>query len=127
MELSKSRFPVRGADTCRSRGQYNLGRQILQVYPGYVVLEEFSIPDSRLSLDFFVPNAKIAFEFQGIQHDEFNKHFHVDAKGLARQVQRDREKRRWCEMNDITLIEVRDEHITKDKLRALILGSEEDE
>jgi len=124
IQLSPSRWPLRGPDSCLSKGQYNLGRQLLRVYASYTILEEFSIPESRLAIDFFVPNAKIAFEYQGIQHDEFNKHFHGDAAGFRRQQKRDSEKRRWCELNNIKLVEVRDPHITADKLKELICNDE---
>jgi very-short-patch-repair endonuclease len=117
---------MRSKDACRSNGQYQLGRQLSKLYSGYTVLEEFSIPESRLAIDFFVPNAKIAFEFQGIQHDEFNKHFHVDATGFRTSKRRDADKKRWCKINGITLVEVRDEHITLDKLRELICQQSED-
>ncbi len=112
VELSPRRYPMRNKDACRSNGQYHLGCQLKRVYPGYVILEEFGIPESQLRIDFFVPNTKIAFEFQGIQHDEFNKHFHGDAAGFKKSKRRDADKRRWCDMNGIALIEVRDEHIT---------------
>lgn len=71
-----------------------------------MLLEEFTIPDSRLSLDFYMPNHNIAFEFQGRQHGEFVKHFHGDASGLKKQLERDARKKAWCELNNIRLIEV---------------------
>lgn len=126
IELSPRRWPMRSKDACLSNGQYNLGRKLLKLYTGYTILEEFSVPESRLAIDFYVPNSKIAFEFQGTQHDEFNKHFHSDAEGFRKQKKRDADKRRWCQMNDITLVEVRDEHITIEGLRELICQQSDD-
>ena len=84
-----------------------------------VILEEFSIPEERLFLDFYIPHLSLAFEFQGMQHDEFNKFFHGDKDGFERSKKRDGRKREWCDINNITLIEVR-EIISTDELRSLI-------
>ena len=75
-------------------------------------------------MDFFLPHHNIAFEFQGRQHGQFVKHFHGTAEGLERQLQRDRQKKQWCEMNDIRLVEVH-ETLTADQLRDLICQTDE--
>jgi hypothetical protein len=89
-----------------------------------LILEEFGIPDSRLSLDFFLPHNDIAFEFQGIQHVEFSQHFHRDKEGFRKQKERDASKRRWCELNDIRLVEVF-EVVTAEKLQEMIRESDD--
>jgi len=97
----------------------------MKLYPSYSILEEFGIPDSRLSLDFFIPSLRLAFEFQGVQHDEFNKHFHGDSGGFKRQQKRDAQKAAWCDMNDIRLIEIRSGCVTIEELRKIILDYEQ--
>jgi hypothetical protein len=90
IEILPSRYPIRSKNESRSYGQYNLGRQIISLYgESAQILEEFPIPETRLSLDFFMPNHGLAFEFQGVQHDEFNAYFHVDRDGFERQKERE--------------------------------------
>jgi hypothetical protein len=121
IEIIPSRYPMRSRSNSRSYGQYNLGKQIRSLYgQGAQILEEFPIPETRLSLDFFMPNHALAFEFQGLQHDEFNSHFHVDKDGFERQKIRDQRKREWCEINDIILVEVRDPNISVGDLMELV-------
>jgi hypothetical protein len=94
LEILPSRFPVRSRAQCKSVGQYNLGRQIISIYgASATVLEEFPIPGERLFIDFYLPHHSLAFEFQGSQHDKFNKHFHGDKKGFIKSKERDRRKR----------------------------------
>lgn len=120
MEILPDRFPVRDRSQCKSNGQYLLGRLIRKIY-GFdvLLLEEFSIPNERLFIDFYMPHHQLAFEYQGRQHDEFVKLFHGDKKGFEKSKARDKRKRRWCELNDITLVEVR-ENITTKELQQLI-------
>lgn len=73
-----------------------------------VILEEFPVPEERLFLDFYMPHHSLAFEFHGVQHDNFNKFFHGDKGGFERSKVRDQRKKEWCALNDIILIEVRD-------------------
>lgn len=120
MDIIPSRYPMRTKEQSRSDGQFNLGRQIKGLYGPATVLEEFPIPETRLSLDFYMPQHNLAFEFQGIQHDGFVQYFHGDKDGFDRQVARDATKREWCMLNNITLIEVRNASISSDELRALI-------
>lgn len=111
---------MRSRSASRSHGQYHLGQQLKALYRTSVILEEFGIPDSRLSLDFFIPNRRLAFEFQGVQHDEYNLFFHNSEADFNRQRQRDQEKRDWCAKNRIVLVEIRDKRIARDSLKDLI-------
>jgi len=79
----------------------------------------------NLSLDFFCKKLSLAFEFQGSQHDEHNPYFQKNKKEFIQQQQRDRRKRKWCKLNDITLIEIReselDQNVLKDKINKSLL------
>lgn len=120
LHVRPSQYPIRSKENCRSLGQYHLGQQLRSLYDGIAILEEFQIPDSRLSLDFYIPNRAIAFEFQGEQHDSFNSFFHNTKHDFQRQQERDQSKREWCRLNNIALIEVRDNRISLEALRSLI-------
>ena len=120
-EVSQQRYPQRTRENCRSDGQFHLGQQLSALYKGAVILEEFNIPGTKLSLDFFIPSFKAGFEFQGAQHDAFNQFFHKDKNDFDKQTQRDQNKKDWCRLNGIKLIEIRDPAITADGLKAAIL------
>jgi hypothetical protein len=100
-----------------------LGQQLRALYKSAAILEEFSIPGSKLSLDFYIPSFRVAFEFQGEQHDQFNAFFHKDKTDFVKQSQRDQNKKDWCKLNSIKLIEIRESSITFDQLKATILES----
>ncbi len=108
MDILPERYPVRSRDQCKSAGQYMLGRLLRRIY-GFkaLLLEEFSLPEERLYLDFFMPHHKLAFEYQGRQHDEVVPFFHGDRKGFEKSKIRDERKRQWCVINALTLVEVR--------------------
>lgn len=128
LEIVPAHYPVRTRAQCKSVGQHNLGRQIQKIYGlSALLLEEFPIPDERLFLDFFMPHHNLAFEFHGVQHDKFNKFFHTDKQGFEKSVARDTRKRDWCKLNNIRLIEVRDENISAADLQTLIKEAHENE
>jgi hypothetical protein len=100
---------------------------VLSIYgKNAVVLEEFPIPEERLWLDFYLPHHKLAFEYQGQQHDSFNKFFHGDKDGFKRSLARDERKKLWCQVNDISLIEVRGV-VSAETLKSLIVEARERE
>lgn len=124
MEVLPSRYPMRTAGTSRSQSQFRIGELIRLVYGrSALILEEFPVVGTRMSLDFYLPNHNLAFEFQGRQHTEYVHHYHKDQKTFERQKIRDQNKRQWCVLNDIDLVEVFDNHISTDDLRSLITAA----
>lgn len=71
-----------------------------------IVFEEFRIVGTRLSLDFYNANKKIAVEVQGDQHTKYVKHFHKNRLQYLDQLKRDQKKLDFCDLNDIKLVEV---------------------
>jgi hypothetical protein len=92
--------------TCRSKIQHSIGQMISKKYPLDPILEDITIPDTRLSLDFYLPQRKIAFEIQGEQHSEMNPFFHDSIADFENQKQRDEMKELFCELNNIRLIKL---------------------
>jgi len=126
MDILPERYPVRSREQCKSNGQYLLGRAVRGIYgSNALILEEFPLPNERLWLDFYLPHHKLAFEYQGEQHDKFNKFFHGDKQGFKKSLARDERKRAWCEINEITLIEVRGT-ITIEDLQDMIQEARQD-
>lgn len=106
MDLRPSSYPMKGEKACKSKIQFQCGQYLKKQLPHDVILEECRIPGENLSLDFFLPNYKTAIEVDGRQHDSYVEHFHGDAEGFKKSKERDSRKKRWCEINDITLIKV---------------------
>lgn len=120
MDILPERYPMRSREQSKSVGQFLLGRSLRSIYGQHaVILEEFSIPEERLWLDFYLPHHNLAFEYQGQQHDEFNKFFHVDKQGFNKSKRRDERKRQWCDLNTIVLLEVRGS-VTAEQLQRMI-------
>ena len=108
LNIVPERYSLRTREQSRSVGQFTLGRMLQSIY-GFkaLILEEFPIPEERLVLDFYMPHHGLAFEYQGEQHDQFNKFFHIDRHGFEQARLRDERKRQWCDLNGIALVEVR--------------------
>lgn len=116
LNIVPDKYPVRSREQSKSLGQYRLGCLLRSIYGlNAIILEEFSLPEERLVLDFYIPHFNIAFEYQGKQHDQFSKFFHGDKSGFERSQERDTRKKEWCQLNKIMLIEVRGP-MTRDEL-----------
>jgi hypothetical protein len=83
----------------------------------HVVFEEFPVAGTKLSLDFYNANKKIAIEVQGRQHTEYVPFFHGNNKiNYINQLKRDQNKLKFCEDNDILLMEIYPEDKLSEKL-----------
>lgn len=60
-----------------------------------------------LELDIYIPELKLAFEYNGIQHYEFKEFFHKTEEEFEAQQYRDRCKKKICKLKGITLIRIR--------------------
>lgn len=92
----------------RSKGEQWLYEQLMELFPHYDILEEFTCIGSRQRIDFLIlgPGVRYGFEFDGIQHDRYVPHFHKSRKGHADAIIRDGQKNTWCETNGIVLIRI---------------------
>lgn len=83
-------------------------KEILEEY-GITFEQEKNLPyleyKKPLYFDFFIPDYKIAIEFQGPQHFKPIEFF-GGKEAFEEQVRRDNLKRDWCRVNNIELIEV---------------------
>ena len=77
-----------------------------EAFPNTLINDEeyINYKGQRLFFDFYLPSLKIYVEVQGIQHTEFNRHFHSDAAAFRAAKLRDRLKVEWCHLNDFTLV-----------------------
>ena len=71
------------------------------------VYEEMIVAGSKLKIDIFNRTKMIAIEFDGEQHQEFNKFFHQNCRAnFYKQKMRDTHKNKWMQINNIELIRV---------------------
>ena len=114
------KYKVKSQENSKSTGQYKLGQMLCMIYGRNNVLEDYPLPGcGNLSWDFWVPFARVSFEFDGRQHFEFNKFFHGSRVGFLKQKQADGKKQKIAEINAIRLITLTHE-VTLDELKKII-------
>ena len=97
-------------------------KEFLRVYwQNDIVFEEFRVVGTRLTLDFYNANKKIAVEVQGAQHTKYVKFFHKNKFKYSDQLKRDEKKLQFCENNKIKLAEV----YPQDKITASLFDDQE--
>ena len=90
----------------RSKFQNNVKDFLRDYWINDVVFEEFRIVGTRLSIDFYNANRRIAIEVQGDQHIKYVKHFHKNRLKYLDQLKRDQKKLDFCELNGIKMVEI---------------------
>jgi hypothetical protein len=101
----------------RSKIQFNTKQFLKKHWLKHVVFEEFPVAGTRLSLDFYNANKKIAIEVQGRQHTKYVPFFHGNNKiNYINQLKRDQDKFKFCELNDIKLVEIYEGEEASEKL-----------
>lgn len=101
-------------ETEKRSGLHNKARQLLkEKYPNDRILEELILPGTKtsnrkstLKADFFIPTRSLIVEVHGSQHVEFNNFFFKDKMEFYKAQARDRDKKRWCELNQFAIIEL---------------------
>ena len=105
----------------RSKFQTNVKNFLRLYWENDIVFEEFRVVGSRLTLDFYNANKKIAVEVQGAQHTKFVKHFHKNHFKYADQLKRDEQKLNFCQANNIKLAEV----YPQDEIQASLFSNQD--
>ena len=100
------KYLINWEEKSRSKFQKNVKDFLKDYWVHDIVFEEFRIVGTRLSLDFYNANKKIAVEVQGDQHVRYVKHFHKNRLKYLEQLKRDQKKLDFCEINDIKLVEI---------------------
>lgn len=102
----------------RSKRQRLVKLFLQEYWKDHIVFEEFPVAGTRLSLDFYNANKRIAIEVQGRQHTEYVPFFHRTKTNYLSQLRRDQQKLDFCQLNNIHLIEVYDgDELTKSFFR----------
>lgn len=91
----------------RSKFQFEVKSFLEPYWCNHVVFEEFPIPGTKLSIDLYNANKKIAIEVQGAQHTRYVPFFHGQYKNnYLNQLSRDNQKFEFCKINNLKLVEV---------------------
>lgn len=91
----------------KSKIQFNVKKFLEPFWVNHIVFEEFLIAGTRMTLDFYNANKKVAVEVQGQQHTKYTPFFHGGYKNnYLSQLDRDHKKYEFCKINDISLVEV---------------------
>lgn len=94
-----------------SKGQFKVKRFFKQYWQRHLVYEEFPVYSSRLRVDFLNATRKLAIEYNGVQHNEFNPFFHKNRMNYFFSIKRDMKKAEWLEKNGFKLIELEEDDI----------------
>jgi hypothetical protein len=79
------------------------------IFENTTTLEEVKIEPMSgvyLYIDIYIPVFMTAIEVHGEQHYNYTPFYHKNLMDFVQSKQRDNMKKRWCELNDITLIEL---------------------
>ena len=102
-----SKYLINWDSDCKSGIQQNVKDHLKHQWFADVVVEEFPVAGTRLTLDFYNSTQKTAIEVDGNQHYRYNKFFHSNSRqNFLQQLKRDERKEYFCEINKIKLIRV---------------------
>src|SRR3990167_9072520 len=102
------------SSTSNTSKLHNKARELLvELYPFDRIFENITLPGSKtqyrkslLFADFLILSIRTMVEVQGEQHYKFNAHFFQNKMEFFKAQARDRDKKKWCEINNICLIEL---------------------
>lgn len=90
----------------------SLGERHIQIYLNKHHIpykEQKKFPDCvykyELPFDFYLPKQKVLIEYQGLQHFEFNKHFHKTKEMFEERKLRDKIKKEYAKKHNYILLE----------------------
>ena len=105
VSIKESDWPRRNKNGTREKKI----REVLdEHFPFDIILEQFVVPGTRLTVDFYIPKKKMVVEVQGAQHFEYTSFFHGQKNKMkfVKQQIRDQQKASWCDLNGFRLIEI---------------------
>jgi len=104
---NSSKYLIDWDKKCRSKIQKRVKDLLYPHWIADVVFEELPVLGTRMTLDFYNANKKLAVEVDGNQHYKYNKFFHSNSRqNFLSQLQRDEKKEYFCEINQIRLVRI---------------------
>lgn len=99
----------------RSKFQTNVKLWLKPYLEAHIVYSEFPCIGTLLKIDIFDATTNIAYEISGVQHQKFNEFFQGNRLGYLNQIKRDFNKQKFCDVNNIKLIEIFPEDLPLNK------------
>jgi len=108
VDRNVARYRVEWEGKSPSKLQHRVKLLLKPIWFAHVVFEEFPVFGSLQRLDFYNATKRIAVEVNGPQHDKIIPFFHgnLPQLGFASALRRDLNKYRWCERNNINVVEI---------------------
>lgn len=103
---SDNKYRIKWDKKAPSKGAQAVKDFIYQNCRSLIWYEEYRLPSCLLRVDFLCSSKSFALEFQGPQHETFNKHFHENRNGFLQSIKRDIKKEKILNANGYTLIEI---------------------
>jgi len=103
-----------------SEGQHKLKLLLKKIFPHYNFEEEYYIKTTGQKFDFFCRKLKIAIEFDSEYHYDNEHFFFRTEEDLKTFKKNERRKRRWCKLNDITLVTIRENELNIETIKKRI-------
>jgi len=94
-----------------SEGQHKLKLLLKKAFPHYNFEEEYYIKTTGQKFDFFCRKLKIAIEFDSKYHYDNEHFFFHTEEDLKIFKKNEKRKQRWCKLNDITLIIIKEDEL----------------
>ena len=93
-------------DSSKSKVQNSVKKYLKKYWSHDIVFEEFPLVGSRMTFDFYNATKNIVIEVQGRQHTKFVPFMHGGSKlNFLKQLKRDEDKIKFCNLNEIILLE----------------------
>lgn len=108
-KLSLKGHIAKGSMKNKSSLHLEARKLIKKIFPTMQILEEVGVPirkNETLFLDFYIPLTKTCIEVHGEQHYKFVQFYHNTTLGFLRHKKRDKDKKEWCQKNEIKYIEL---------------------
>jgi hypothetical protein len=90
----------------KSKFQTEVKNFLHQYWRGALVYSEFPVFGSRLRIDIYNASINCAVEVNGEQHRSYVQYFAGSRIGYLNQIKRDMLKVKFCEINNIKLVEI---------------------
>lgn len=114
---NSSRYLIDWDKKCRSKIQKKVKDLLYPHWIADIVFEEMPVLGTRMTLDFYNANRKMAVEVDGNQHYQYNKFFHSNSRqNFLSQLQRDEKKEYFCEINQIRLVRILEKDTINEQL-----------
>jgi very-short-patch-repair endonuclease len=105
-----------------SRASETLYRLLREYFRYYKIIREYTFSNG-LRLDFYLPELNLAWEYDGIQHQEYTDHFHKNKTEFYLAQNRDEQKEFICDQLGIKLVRVPyDQELSIELINSLFSG-----